>query len=66
MARDGVAHTPQEQALFQDLTVRDNLRLGLPTIRHSASGSAVYRVPFFEPRLPQQRPAPYRAASRRC
>lgn len=29
MARRSVAYTPQEQALFQDLTVEDNLRLGM-------------------------------------
>src|SRR6185437_10843234 len=29
VARKAVAYTPQEQALFQDLTVEDNLRLGL-------------------------------------
>lgn len=30
VARRAVAFTPQEQAIFQDLTVDDNLRLGLP------------------------------------
>lgn len=29
MARAGVAHAPQEQTLFQDLTVEENLRLGV-------------------------------------
>lgn len=33
MARAGVAHAPQEQTLFQDLSVEDNLRLGVPTDR---------------------------------
>lgn len=30
IARQSVAYTPQEQAIFQDLTVGDNLRLGQP------------------------------------
>jgi urea transport system ATP-binding protein len=29
IARKAIAYTPQEQTLFQDLTVEDNLRLGL-------------------------------------
>ena len=31
MARSGVAHAPQEFTLFQDLTVAENLRLGVQT-----------------------------------
>lgn len=30
LARRSIAYTPQEQAIFQDLTVRENLVLGLP------------------------------------
>ncbi len=30
IARRAIAYTPQEQAIFQDLTVADNLRLGQP------------------------------------
>ncbi|WP_110651057.1 ABC transporter ATP-binding protein [Salinicola peritrichatus] len=33
MARSGVAHTPQENTLFPDLTVEDNLRLGVTSDR---------------------------------
>ena len=33
MARAGMAHAPQEHTLFQDLTVEDNLRLGVETDR---------------------------------
>ena len=30
IARESIAYTPQEQAIFQDLTVAENLRLGQP------------------------------------
>jgi ABC-type branched-subunit amino acid transport system ATPase component len=40
VARRGVAFTPQEQAIFQDLTVEDNLKLALPDPGWFASGFA--------------------------
>ncbi|WP_118178682.1 ABC transporter ATP-binding protein [Paraburkholderia phosphatilytica] len=32
IAREGIAYAPQEHALFQDLSIRDNLRLGLTNV----------------------------------
>jgi ABC-type branched-subunit amino acid transport system ATPase component len=56
MARSGVAHAPQEKAIFQDLSVRDNFRLATPDDRTFRDG--VDRVfaffPFFEQRLAQK------------
>jgi ABC-type branched-subunit amino acid transport system ATPase component len=40
IARKAIAYTPQEQTLFQDLTVEDNLRLGLRDGRGFAEGLA--------------------------
>jgi urea transport system ATP-binding protein len=40
LARRAIAYTPQEQALFQDLTVEQNLRLGVRSDRVFAAGIA--------------------------
>jgi ABC-type branched-subunit amino acid transport system ATPase component len=40
IARKAITYTPQEQTLFQDLTVEDNLRLGLRNDRAFVEGLA--------------------------
>ncbi|HZS82290.1 MAG TPA: ABC transporter ATP-binding protein [Stellaceae bacterium] len=52
LARRGVAYSPQEQALFQDLSVGDNLRLGLADSALFAAG--LERVGAFFPFLPER------------
>jgi branched-chain amino acid transport system ATP-binding protein len=53
VARRAVAFTPQEQAIFQDLTVEENLRLGLPEPRWFDDGLA--RVGAIFPFLRERR-----------
>lgn len=52
----GIAYAPQEQALFQDLSIRDNLRLALRSDHDLASAlDHVYRhFPFMKDRLAQK------------
>ena len=56
IARRAVSYTPQEQALFQDLTVRENLRLGLRDDRQLDDGlKRVGRMFSFIPERLKQR-----------
>jgi ABC-type branched-subunit amino acid transport system ATPase component len=52
VARRAIAYTPQEQSLFQDLTVRENLQLGLADQRRFEE--SLRRVGGFFPFLPQR------------
>jgi branched-chain amino acid transport system ATP-binding protein len=52
VARRAIAYTPQEQSLFQDLTVRENLQLGLAD--QCRFEESLRRVGQFFPFLPQR------------
>jgi ABC-type branched-subunit amino acid transport system ATPase component len=56
LVRDGIAYSPQEKAIFEDLSVRDDLRLA--TASDPAFRDALPRVfepfPLFEHRLLQK------------
>jgi ABC-type branched-subunit amino acid transport system ATPase component len=53
IARRGIAYSPQEQTLFQDLTVEENLRLGLRDDRRVAAETD--RVAEYFPMLRERR-----------
>ncbi|WP_186019026.1 ABC transporter ATP-binding protein [Burkholderia gladioli] len=55
IARAGVAYAPQEHALFQDLSIRDNLHLGLPdpSVFGARFEEVVEVFPVFRTRLKQ-------------
>jgi branched-chain amino acid transport system ATP-binding protein len=52
IARRNIAYTPQEQTLFQDLTVEENLRLGLRDDRGLSEG--IERISAYFPIISQR------------
>jgi ABC-type branched-subunit amino acid transport system ATPase component len=53
LASRGLAYSPQDQAIFQDLTVEENLRVGLP--RGIAFAAGLERIAGFFPFLARRR-----------
>ena len=53
LASRGLAYSPQDQAIFQDLTVEENLRVGLP--RGVAFDAGLKRIAGFFPFLANRR-----------
>ncbi len=53
LASRGLAYSPQDQAIFQDLTVEENLRVGLP--RGVAFEAGLKRIAGFFPFLANRR-----------
>lgn len=56
LVASGVAYSPQEQAIFQDLSIRDNLRLALPSdgLLNTALERLYAHFPIFKDRLSQK------------
>jgi branched-chain amino acid transport system ATP-binding protein len=53
LAREGLAHVPEDRALFQRLTVEENLRLGLPRRTRDLDEALEY-FPHLQPLLARQ------------
>ena len=67
LAGRAIAYSPQEQAIFQELTVEENLKLGLPRgARLAPDSSASPRFSPFWPSATASSPARSAAGSRKC